>query len=215
MGGEGEFTKLLDLLRDHRSPKRRMAAKKLRKLRDPRACEALLHALANEISDERTWETQYQMIMALGECGCKEALPLLNELATRPFFHTMVLIAIGDALVRVRVSLQFQDDPGPILDLISHAGRYQSMLLQGAMRAVATLQQRFEPDVAEHLIQRVVELNDDGIMFWTAAACPAWNWRSGKIQEFLKTCIAKAPWESMRNIAAAALQGRFVAVKQL
>ena len=212
-GSKDKLPELIGLLRDRRSPKRRSAAKKLRKLRDSRACSALLDALSNEISDGRTWETQYHMVMALGECGCHKALPLIDELATRPFYHTTVLIAIGDALVRLRV--RFQDDPAPILELLSHAGRYNPELLQGAMRAVAMLRQRFDQNVVEQLFQNVIEVDSDEVMFWTAAACPAWNWRSVRVQEFLRMCLARAPWESMRKTTGAALEGKFVAWKQL
>ena len=73
------------LLTHKRSPKRRSGAKKLRKLKNSKACSALFETLQKELNDSRTWETQYQMIMALGECGCKDALPFLKELVHREF----------------------------------------------------------------------------------------------------------------------------------
>ena len=85
---------------DKRSAKRRAAAKKLRKRRDPAAGPALTAALDAEIADKRTWETQYQMIMALAESGVHDVLPLLREVAAMDL-EPMVLIAVGDALVRL------------------------------------------------------------------------------------------------------------------
>jgi HEAT repeat protein len=91
----------LDLLRDKRSPKRRAGAKKLRELADPAAGPALLDVLRIEIKDPRTWETQYQMIIALGSSAYEEALPLLRELARARFEATSIYVALGDAIVRL------------------------------------------------------------------------------------------------------------------
>ncbi|WP_233289190.1 hypothetical protein [Kitasatospora sp. MBT63] len=83
------------------SPKRRSAASRLRRLADPAAGPALLEALQTEVRDARTWETQYQMVMALGTCGHRPALGLLRDLARRPFEATAVYVALGDAIVRL------------------------------------------------------------------------------------------------------------------
>ncbi|WP_030558213.1 hypothetical protein [Kitasatospora aureofaciens] len=56
------------------SPKRRSAATRLRRLADPVAGPPLLDALEREVRDPRTWETQYQMVMALGMCGHRPRL---------------------------------------------------------------------------------------------------------------------------------------------
>jgi HEAT repeat protein len=72
-------------LGDKKSAKRRSAAKKLRKLNYVDVGSSILSALEAELKDVRTWETQYQMIMAIGECGYKPALPFLNELAKQGF----------------------------------------------------------------------------------------------------------------------------------
>jgi HEAT repeat protein len=115
-------------LGDKKSPKRRSAAKKLRKLKDVDAGPFLLAALETELSDARTWETQYQMIMAIGECGYKPALPFLNELAKQDFEATMVYIAIGDAIVRL--STENKRDTTTILKLIDTSNE---MLIDGAL----------------------------------------------------------------------------------
>ena len=52
-------------LGDNRSAQRRSAAKRLRALADPTAGPALTLAFDREMSDLRTWETQYQMVMAI------------------------------------------------------------------------------------------------------------------------------------------------------
>lgn len=81
-------------LQDKRSSKRGSAAKKLRKARLITAVPALIDALKIEVTDKRTWETQYQMVMALAETGSTEALPLLRNLSSMDL-EPMVLLAVG------------------------------------------------------------------------------------------------------------------------
>lgn len=77
---------LLEQLNDKKSAKRRSEAKKLRKLGNVDAGPYLLEALQEEFKDVRTWETQYQMIMAIGEWEYKKALPFIKEIT----FNTSV-----------------------------------------------------------------------------------------------------------------------------
>lgn len=58
---------LLARLWSPKSAERRAAAKTLRGMRAAEAGPALLEALKREVLDERTWETQHQMVMALGD----------------------------------------------------------------------------------------------------------------------------------------------------
>ena len=105
----------LELLKNARSPKRRSAAKRLRKLGDIAAGPELLQALRKEVDDPRTWETQYQLVMALGECRYREALQFLVEMAAKPLEATMIYVGLGDAIVRLKS--QSLNDAAPILEL--------------------------------------------------------------------------------------------------
>ena len=91
---------LTEQLSDSKSARRRSAAKKLRKSGDPDSGPALLVALKNELRDQRTWETQYQMIMALGQCQHTEATEFLEALSREGRIES-VQTAIGDALFRL------------------------------------------------------------------------------------------------------------------
>ena len=104
--------KVVVQLSDAHSAKRRAAAKAIRKLGDPFAGPAIVNALRKEIQDPRTWETQYQMIMALGECRYEPSIPLLLDLSARKHEY-MVFVAIGDALVRLSVERERGNDAHP------------------------------------------------------------------------------------------------------
>jgi hypothetical protein len=159
-----EIQELTSLLENPSSPKSRSAARKLRKLGDPFAGPALLHALKRELLDKRTWETQYQMVMALGHCGYREAIPLLHILAYERIEHTMVLVAVGDAYIRlVRTS---EDDSKPLFDIF--AIRNDNALLDGALRAVAMLRMRFGDDCAARIIDAVVARKQESLWFSAA-----------------------------------------------
>jgi hypothetical protein len=167
----GDLESDIELLSHTRSAKRRAAAKRLRSRGDPSAGPALLAALEKELQDSRTWETQYQMIMAIGHCGYTEALPFLESLASRQI-GGMIDLAIGDAMLRL--SKRHSDDADVILSLI---GSGQPLLAEGAIQAMAML--RMVPD--ESTMRRLVdygvslELGDrDWTVVFLLRAVPGW-----------------------------------------
>lgn len=179
-----DLLSLIEQLRSKSSPKRRSAALKLRKLGDLAAGPALLDALKNELKDPRTWETQYQMIMALGHSGTTDAIPLLEILAHEPFVErTMVLVAIGDALVRL--SRSSDADAGPVLKLLSIANA--GSLHDGALRAVAMLRMRFNDAETGEIIRAVDAAEVESLKFWLIAACPGWS--GPDVNRFVEGCL--------------------------
>ncbi len=189
-------------LGDRKSPKRRSAAKKLRKLKDIEAGPYILAALEAELKDVRTWETQYQMIMAIGESVYKSALPFLNELAKQYFEATMVYVAIGDAIVRL--SIENEKDATPILKLIDTGNE---MLIDGALRAMAMLKMVPSDSHIENIINYVSERElNQGIHFWVVAAAPGWS--GAKVEEYLDYC-AKSPREEIISAVALARKNKY------
>ncbi len=189
-------------LGDKKSLKRRSAAKKLRKLKNVDAGPSLLAALENELKDVLTWETQYQMIMAIGECSYKPALPFLSELAKQNFEATMVYVAIGDAIVRL--SIENERDTIPILKLLDTGNE---MLIDGALRAMAMLKMVPSDKHIEKIINYVAvrELNQ-GIHFWVVAAAPGWT--GAKVEAYLDYC-AKSPREEITSAVALARKNKY------
>ena len=189
-------------LGDKKSPKRRSAAKKLRKLKDIDAGHFILAALETELKDVRTWETQYQMIMAIGECVYKPALPFLNELAKRNFEATMVYVAIGDAIVRL--SIENERDATPIFKLLDTGNE---MLIDGALRAMAMLKMVPSDRHIQNIINYVAERElNQGIHFWVVAAMPGWS--GPKVEEYLDYC-AKSPREEITSAVALARKNKY------
>lgn len=67
---------LSEKLHSTRSPERRSAAKKIGKKHITALGDELLDAYLQERKDKRTWETQTEMIKALGRIGHKAVIPL-------------------------------------------------------------------------------------------------------------------------------------------
>ena len=173
---------IISQLKDKKSTKRRSAAKKLRKLKSIDAGSYLLSALEEEIKDSRTWETQYQMIMALGESSYKPALSFLKSLVKHNFEATMIYVAIGDSIQRL--SMQNEQDITSVFEAIKTGN---DMLVSGAIRAMAILKIVPDDDSIENIINyAIVQKKNDGINFWILAAAPGWSGQ--KVQEYLDYC---------------------------
>jgi HEAT repeat protein len=199
------FDVALGRLLDSSSPKRRSAAKALRKFARPEACTALLTALEKELLDERTWETQYQMIMALGTSGCERALPTLRKLARMDYWAGMRQVAVGDALIRLQWMNRLS--PSDILnDILELFDDYDPHIVEGAMRAVAMLHIRFDEAAATQLIAAVERLDNFSVTFWAAGA--AAGWRGVEVERFLQRC-AKSSRMDLARLAAAAMDGHY------
>ena len=196
-----EVDECIQMLGDKKSSRRRSAAKKLRKLGSPEAGPALLAALPRELQDPRTWETQYQMVMALAESGHREALPVLRQIRASPV-EPMVLTGVGDALVRLgRTSDQ---DPEQFLELLETG---PLPLVEGGIRAVAMLHLKLTQAAVTKLIAFASRPENARIRFWVAAAAPGWE--GPEVEAFLRECMTDAR-EDTRRAAEAALKKKYL-----
>lgn len=157
--------------------------------------------------NSRTWETQYQMIMALGECGYTEALTFLGELSKRSFEATMIYVAIGDAMMRL--SWISKNEVPPVAMFLTTRN---SNFVEGALRAIAMLHAM----PREHEIREIVEfvektdpekLPDNRLWFWAAVAAAGWN--TDNSQSFLRKCIS-TKIENLMEAAIAATRGKYL-----
>jgi len=163
---------LTEQLADPKSAKRRSAAKKIRTSGNPEAGPILLAALQKELGDQRTWETQYQMIMALGHCLHFKANDFLEALSHEGRIES-VQSAIGDTLFRLSDGLE--GDMGKVEEFIE---RNDPELIQGAFQAMAV--QRIVP-VSENSARRIVDYGcslklgeNDWAVIWLLRAVPGW-----------------------------------------
>ncbi|MEV0489963.1 HEAT repeat domain-containing protein [Streptomyces atratus] len=189
-------------LQDRSSAKRRSAAKRLRKLGDPDAGPALLEALKNEVRDSRTWETQYQMTMALGTCGSPSDLPYLRDLVLQRETLHAVHTAGGDAIIRL--SYMEHSHTEAIRWCLSTSNE---TLVGGALQAVAMI--RLVPD--QETVTYVLDFIEDrsphnGLYFWPAVAAAGWTGQ--RVHDFLTSC-ASSPRSDVAEAATTSLAGNY------
>lgn len=190
----------IDLLSHAHSAKRRAAAKVLRRFRTVAACPALRLALEAELATPRTWETQYHLVMALGESGCQNAIPLLQSIAGRQVEH-MVLLAAGDAIVRLTPESGRSD---AILGLMESS---TPGLAEGGLRAVAMLRWTPPESTLRAVLAYASKPGNGGPRFWVAAAAPGWD--GPEVRAFLTACLANSSADT-RRAATHALERAYV-----
>jgi hypothetical protein len=200
-----EITQLIDQLNSAASAKRRSAAKKLRKLKSFKAGSNLLEALQKELKDKRTWETQYQMIMALGESEYIKSLDFLIEIAEQEFEATMIYVAIGDAITRLEIASTSIQFPASLATWIKKDKKIE--LINGGLRALAMLHLVPSTAFIQNVIQYVSLPSNQDLEFWTTAATPGWP--ANLTKTFLENIIISTHLEDTKKAAKAALKGKY------
>jgi len=189
-------------LQDRSSAKRRSAAKRLRKLGDSSAGPALLEALKNEVRDSRTWETQYQMTMALGTCGSPSDLPYLRDLVLRRETLHAVHTAGGDAIVRL--SSMEHSHTEAIRWCLSTG---DEILVGGALQAVAMLRLALDQEIVSDILDFIEARSpQEGIYFWPAVAAAGWTGQ--RVHQFLTECLS-SPRSDVAEAATNSLAGNY------
>ncbi|MFE2011272.1 HEAT repeat domain-containing protein [Streptomyces sp. NPDC059491] len=189
-------------LQDRSSAKRRSAAKRLRKLGDSYAGPALMEALKNEVRDPRTWETQYQMTMALGTCGSPADLPYLRDLVLQRETLHAVHTAGGDAIVRL--SYMGQSHTEAIRWCLSTGNE---TLVGGALQAVAMLRLALDEETVSDIFDFIEARHpQDGIYFWPTIAAAGWTGQ--RVHDFLTSCLS-SPRSEIAEAAANSLAGKY------
>lgn len=185
-----DVAEAIALLGNARSPKRRSGAKRLQKMRVQAAGPALLAALQREMHDARTWETQLEMIRALGQCDYAPALSYLEELARHPFKATMVYWGLGYAIIYLQRNGSGVDDVA--LGITATAN---NLLIGGALESLAELGRSVRSDVITSTLAYVskqpIDLSTEAL--WYAAALAAAAWGGPESEAFLRRCAAEAP----------------------
>jgi len=197
---QAEVAALVVQLADSRSGKRRAAARKLRAVADPSAAPGILAALRYEVGNRRTWETQYQMIMALAASRpSAEAVLFLERLLVRDDLEPMVHLAASDAIVR-----SSQNAHAAVLAAL---GSNSLPRAEGAIRALAMTRSVPTEATIEAVIQYANQPAHQQVRFWVAAA--AAGWRGASVRPFLEQCLDDNSAHT-RRAAQAALECRYL-----
>jgi HEAT repeat protein len=111
-----EIAQIARDLQNSKSEKRRNAAKKTGKNHLVQLGGELYAAYIKEREDKRTWETQTEMILALGKIDYKKALPDIKAIIDKNEPHDMLTIA--SARSYVRLARKDLSDAEPVIELL-------------------------------------------------------------------------------------------------
>ena len=127
-----EFLTIKNDLFSSKSSTRRNAAKKIKRNEIVSLAEDLLKAYLEERKDVRTWETQTEMIKALGKIHCQAVIPYLKEIVDAD--KDMDTITIYATLEYIRLTRRNPNDMSLILNFLKNGGK---SVFTGAVFAMA------------------------------------------------------------------------------
>jgi hypothetical protein len=178
---DAEQQSLADEMKSTNSSKRRAAAKKVRG-REASAFEpTLVAALAKELEDIRSWETQVEMARALGGCGVEveSARWLEKALLEISFESTVVAEAMAWATMTISIRSGAADPNAMLETWLNRIVEAEQKLavLQGLLKSANELRVVFDPKAGARLsafLAQPGELSRAG-EHWLRSVRQAWD----------------------------------------
>ncbi len=205
-------------LQSTKSADRKRAAKEIGKLKLIDFADDLYQAYIKESKDKRTWETQVEMILALGYLDYKNALTEINQIVRANVPNDMITSAAAQSYVRLkRKSL---NDATPTLELLKFGGL---SIVDGCLNPLGY--DRMKPD--ENQIKELIKLSWDlhkhkdrlgheggycDPRYGIAAACAGWDKQLTK--DFLEYCLTTANGDTpLEYVSENSLKGKYVKLR--
>ena len=197
------------------SADRKRAAKEIGKLKLTDFANDLYLAYLKETKDKRTWETQVEMILALGLLDFKKVFTEIDAIIKANNPHDMITYAAAQTYVRLkRKSLT---DASPVLELLQFGGL---SIVDGCLNPLGY--DRMQPD--ENQIKELIKLAWDlhkhkdcesgygDPRYGIAAACAGWDRQLTK--DFLEHCLATADGNTpLEYVSENSLKGKYVKLR--
>ena len=149
-------------LEHKQSAKRRSAAKKIGKFLIVELGNSLFEAYLIEREDKRTWETQAEMIKALGRIRYKKLLPYVTEIIKNNI--ELDAITMDAATAFVRLKMKTAQDVSPIYQLF---GTGKHSVLCGAVNALSydkVIPKKEDMHRLIKIVNESVHLRNSGVM---------------------------------------------------
>lgn len=187
---------IIQRLSSKKSADRLSAAKRISKENIAAVGEELFSAYIKETNDKRTWETQSEMVKALGCIGYKPALGHIEKIVRENIPHDMITMNATTAFVQLKRKNIY--DAQPVLELLTF-GRIS--VITGAFRALSNDKMLPPKNEIEEILEISWDINkhkdrigqEFGLIdprMYVAAACAGWD--STLTVGFLNHCIATA-----------------------
>ena len=197
-----------------KSAERRKAAREIGKNKLVDLSEDIFVAFIKERKDSRTWETQFEMILALGLVDYKPALPEIKLIVGINKTHDMITYAAAQTYVRLK--RKSTNDALPVIELLQFGGL---SLSDGALNPLGYDKMMPPKNEIMELIKLGWDLHrhkdrlgkEKGYCdprYGLAAACAGWD--KSLVCDFLNHCIATAGTDiSLKSVAEKSLNSRY------
>jgi hypothetical protein len=217
---------LRERLISRKSAERRSAAKLIGKAQLTSLSDPLLTAYLKERGDKRSWETQVEMIKAIGRLNYKPALPEMEALVLQNNpFDTITIFAARTYVQLRRTSL---NDGGPVLQLLPSA---RISVLTGILMALSTDRMMPDREDCKTIIRACWDANahtdrndnEYGLTdprIYLANACAGWDKQltAGFLHHCISTAFVTLPSgkrvedKALTDICKKALSGKYCKV---
>lgn len=191
-----KIEEIIEKLNSTKTKERRRAAKAIGKKGLSEFGNDIYQAYLKEKKDKRTWETQTEMIKAMGLIGFKKALPDIESITKENKPHDMITIASATSYIQLKK--KSINDAAPILELLEFGS---ISVITGALRALAIEELMPSKLQIKQIINKCWDINkhkdrighEYGLIdprIYLAIACA--NWDKELTADFLNHCIETA-----------------------
>mgnify|MGYP000855437001 CR=1 FL=1 len=186
------------------SPKIRKAAQSIIKNNLSGYCTYLLNALTKEIEKPKAWQTQCQLIKAIGVTNCENALPFLKELVDKDHKHTVLYRELAFSILMLENTSTLNLD-----FLFESIKKGNDLQISGACSAI--LYKKVIPkqeDIKKIIAGISPYTEDEGIIITPRCyiAAVAYLWPKNEVHDFLESC-QKSSFAGLVEIAQDSLLG--------
>ncbi len=203
-------------LHSTKSTDRRRAAKEIGKNEITGFSEELFSKYLVEKKDKRTWQTQVEMILALGLLNHKTVLIEIEPIIRKNNPHDMITYASAQTFVRLK--RQSLTDAVPVLELLKFGGL---SVVDGCLNPLGYDKMQPSNNHIEELIKLCWNLHkhkdrigqESGFCdprYGLVAACAGWEKQLTK--EFLEHCILTGD-SPVKYVAEKSLKGKYVKLR--
>lgn len=205
-------------LTSSKSSDRRKGAKEIGKQKLIELGESLFNAYLKESQNTKTWETQVEMILALGLIDYKQALPIISEIVLLNTPHSM--ISYVSAQTYIRLKRKSLEDAKPIIELLKIGSL---SIVDGALNPLGYDKMMPSTEEIKTLITLAWDLHKhkDRIgkeraycdpRYGLAAACAGWD--KQLTFDFLNYCLETANGDTpLLNVAKNALKQKYIKLR--
>lgn len=191
-----KIEEILEKLNSKKSTDRKRAAKEIGNLKLFEFGDVLFEKYLVEKLDNRTWETQCEMIKALGKIEYKKSIDEIEKIVKTNKPHDSITIAASTTYIQLK--RQSLNDGSTVLELLNFGS---VSVIQGALLALAIDKMTPKEDEIKIILSKCKDINkhkdrignEFGLLDsrqYLAIACA--NWNIELTRDYLNHCIETA-----------------------